>query len=95
VVMPTFFKTNLLESSRGPAVGREAAEQEMEKSKYLVAEVARDVLLLAGAGRFYIVLPRSARMLWRLKRWAPLFFIKRVLTLREKMRAGQANPPPA
>jgi NAD(P)-dependent dehydrogenase (short-subunit alcohol dehydrogenase family) len=95
VVMPTFFKTNLLESSRGPTARRDQAAQEMENSKYVVAEVARDVLLQAGAGRLYIVLPRSARLLWRLKRWAPLFFIKRVLTLREKMRAGQANPPQA
>jgi short-subunit dehydrogenase len=95
VVMPTFFKTSLLESSRGPTAGRELAAQEMEKSKYVVTEVARDVLLQAGAGRLYIVLPRSARILWRLKRWAPLFFIKRVLTLRERMRAEQANPPQA
>jgi NAD(P)-dependent dehydrogenase (short-subunit alcohol dehydrogenase family) len=95
VVMPTFFKTSLLESSRGSSAGRELAAQAMEASKYVVTEVARDVLLQAGAGRLYIVLPRSARWLWRLKRWAPLFFIKRVLALREKMRAGQANPPQA
>ena len=37
----------------------------------------------------------SARMLWRLKRWAPLFFLRRVLALRERIRAAQANPPQA
>ena len=67
----------------------------MQGSDYAAAEVARDVLLQAGAGRLYIVLPGSARMLWRLKRWAPLFFLKRVLALRERMRAAQANPPQA
>jgi NAD(P)-dependent dehydrogenase (short-subunit alcohol dehydrogenase family) len=95
IVMPTYFKTSLLESFRGPPSAREQATQLMEESGYAAAEVARDVLLQAGAGRFYIVLPGSARMLWRLKRWAPLFFLKRVLALRERMRAAQANPPQA
>lgn len=95
IVMPTYFQTSLLESFRGPPSAREQATQLMQGSGYAATEVARDVLLQAGAGRFYIVLPRSARMLWRLKRWAPLFFLKRVLALRERMRAAQANPPQA
>ena len=95
VVMPTFFQTSLLDSFRGPASAREQASQLMQGSGYATADVARDVLLQAGAGRLHIVLPRSARLLWRLKRWAPLFFMKRVLALRERMRAAQANPPQA
>lgn len=95
VVMPTFFQTSLLETFRGPPSAREQAAQLMQGSDYSAADVARDVLLQASAGRLHIVLPRSARMLWRLKRWAPRFFLKRVLTLREKMRAVQANPPQA
>jgi short-subunit dehydrogenase len=95
VVMPTFVPTNLIESFRGPAEARERATQALRDSKYAAVDAARDILLQAAAGRLYIVLPRSARLLWRLKRWAPLFFLKRVLALREKMRAGQANPPQA
>ncbi len=95
VVMPTYFQTSLLETFRGPPAAREQATQLMQGSDYAAADVARDVLLEASAGRLHIVLPRSARMLWRLKRWAPRFFLKRVLTLREKMRAAQANPPQA
>ena len=95
VVMPTFIPTNLLESFRGPLEARERATQVMRDSKYQAGDAARDILLQAAAGHLYIVLPGSARMLWRLKRWAPRFFLKRVLALREKMRAGQANPPQA
>jgi NADP-dependent 3-hydroxy acid dehydrogenase YdfG len=95
VVMPTFVPTNLIESFRGPAEARERATQAMRASRYLATDAARDILLQAGEGGLYIVLPASARMLWRLKRWAPRFFLKRVLALREKMRAGQANPPQA
>jgi short-subunit dehydrogenase len=95
VVMPTFVPTNLIESFRGPAEARERATQALRDSKYAATDAARDILLQAAAGRLYIVLPGSARMLWRLKRWAPRFFLKRVLALRERMRAGQANPPQA
>jgi short-subunit dehydrogenase len=95
VVMPTFVPTNLIESFRGPAEARERANQALRDSKYPAADAARDILLQAAAGRLYIVLPGSARMLWRLKRWAPRFFLKRVLALREKMRAAEANPPQA
>jgi short-subunit dehydrogenase len=86
VVMPTFFKTSLLESFRGPAHSREYAEQVMNASSYDTSQVAQDVLRLAGAGRPYIVLPSSARVLWRLKRWMPRFFLKRVLAMRERAR---------
>lgn len=95
VVMPTYFQTSLLETFRGPPSAREQATRLMQGSDYAAADVARDVLLQASAGRLHIVLPRSARMLWRLKRWAPRFFLKRVLTLREKMMSAQANPPQA
>jgi NADP-dependent 3-hydroxy acid dehydrogenase YdfG len=95
VVMPTFVQTNLLESFRGPAEARERAQQALRDSTYRAADTARDILLQASAGRLHIVLPGSARMLWRLKRWAPLFFLKQVRVLRERMRAGQADPPQA
>ena len=95
VVMPTFVPTNLLESFRGPAEARDRATQAMRDSSYQAVDAARDMLLQAAEGRLYIVLPGSARMLWRLKRWAPRFFLRRVLALREKMRAAQANPPQA
>jgi NADP-dependent 3-hydroxy acid dehydrogenase YdfG len=86
VVMPTFFATNLLETARGTHQGRELAAQLMASSPYQAPDVARDVLLLAGAGRTYIVLPRTARMLWRMKRWAPNWYLKRLLELRDRMR---------
>jgi NADP-dependent 3-hydroxy acid dehydrogenase YdfG len=95
VVMPTYFQTSLLESFRGPAGAREQATQLMQGSNYAAADVARDVLRRASSGALYIVLPGAARALWRLKRWAPRFFLRRVLALRERMRAAQANPPQA
>lgn len=86
VVMPTFIKTSLLESFRGPAQTRAHAEQFMNASNYSASTAAYDLLQLAAAGRPYIVLPASARLLWRIKRWMPRFFLNRVLAMRE--RAG-------
>jgi NADP-dependent 3-hydroxy acid dehydrogenase YdfG len=89
VVMPTFFKTALIETMRGSDASREAAQNAMESSSYTVAQVALDTLAYAGAGEFYIVLPRSARWLWRLKRWMPRRFLKLVAS--ERIRASLGN----
>ncbi|MGH8189077.1 MAG: hypothetical protein ACREUC_21140, partial [Steroidobacteraceae bacterium] len=67
----------------------------MQSSAYRADEIAREVLTLAGSGRLYIVLPASARVLWRLKRWWPRFFLDRVLTLRERTRAEATARPPS
>jgi len=82
VVLPTYFKTALLESARGPDEARVRAAGYMENSGYLVAEVARDVLTFAGAGKLYIPLPKSTRSLWRKKRWMPESFLKHVAKVR-------------
>ena len=68
---------------------RAQATQLMQSSGYSAVEAARDVLTYAGDGRMYIVLPGSARFLWRLKRWAPGVFLRQVVRLRERMRAAQ------
>ncbi len=86
VAMPTFFRSGLLESFRGSQERRLQAEQAMANSTYTVDQVARDVLTRAQAGRTYIVLPGSARWLWRCKRWMPTQFLKSVVALRERMR---------
>lgn len=78
VVMPMFFRSSLLETLRGPDYARERMQHAMQKSEYPVEAAARDLLTEAADGRTYIVLPKSARMLWRMKRWMPLRFLDRV-----------------
>lgn len=89
VVMPTFFKTNLLETARGSEEARTLVAEAMAASPCQAPDVARDILLMAGAGETYIVLPRSARMLWRFKRWAPKAFLRGIVRLREQLRRQQ------
>jgi NAD(P)-dependent dehydrogenase (short-subunit alcohol dehydrogenase family) len=91
VAMPAFFKTNLLESARGPDALQDLAHSMMRRSACSAAQVAREVLGQAGTGRTYIVLPRSIRPWWLLKRWMPGFFFGRIQKKRETLRARLAQ----
>lgn len=84
VVMPTFFRSSLLDSYRGSEAHLEEGRQAMEQASYVSEQVARDVLKHAEAGCIHIVLPRSAKSLWRLKRWMPTTFLKSLLPMRQR-----------
>lgn len=89
VVMPTFFRSSLLETLRGPDHARRHAQQAMQKSEYSVAAAAYDLLTEAADGRTYIVLPKAARMMWRMKRWMPLRFLDRVRHLTQRQPSAE------
>lgn len=88
VVMPTFFRTGLLESFRGPQERRTRAAALMDESKYPATQVAHDLLRFAARGRTYIPLPATARVLWRLKRWMPNVFLRLVTSFRARAAAA-------
>lgn len=87
VVMPTFFRSGLLETLRGPDHARAFAHKAMQRSEYSVEDIARDLLREAAEGSVYIVLPRSARTMWRFKRWMPLRFLDKVSELAQQRSA--------
>jgi NAD(P)-dependent dehydrogenase (short-subunit alcohol dehydrogenase family) len=89
VVMPTFFRTALLESMRAPAETRARAARMMAASNHSADEVAWALLQEAARGKLHVVFPRSARWLWRLKRWAPGLYLKCI----ERIRAATGHQP--
>lgn len=89
VVMPTFFQSSLLETLRGPEYARAFAHKAMQRSEYSVEDVAREALREAADGSVYIVLPRTARTMWRLKRWMPLRFLDRVSQLAQQRSSSR------
>jgi short-subunit dehydrogenase len=89
VVMPTYFTSGLLDTFRGPEWARQAASESMQTSKYTAADVARDALNCAARGDVYIALPKSARALWRMKRWMPNRFLRQIGKLHEAMRGAK------
>lgn len=84
VAMPGFMQTDLLSTARGPERERGAAEQLMKNSNYTAAAGALDILTAAGKGEIHIVVPKTMRHAWRLKRWLPAYFIRRFPALRER-----------
>ncbi|TAF51337.1 MAG: SDR family NAD(P)-dependent oxidoreductase [Sphingobacteriia bacterium] len=77
-IQPTYFKTNIADSARGGEAVRKATQKFIDRSGLDAATVAREILRRAGMGELYIILPKSARTMWRLKRLAPTWFRKKV-----------------
>jgi NAD(P)-dependent dehydrogenase (short-subunit alcohol dehydrogenase family) len=86
VAMPSFMQTQLLSTARGPERERAIAEQLIKNSKYTADACALDILHYVAEGDLYIVLPRSLRKVWRLKRWWPQWFTHKFPHLRERFR---------
>ena len=84
VVMPTFFRSALLETLRGPDHARVMAHTLMQQSEYSAETAAYDLLTESADGRPYIVLPKAARTMWRMKRWMPVRFLDQVRRLAQR-----------
>jgi NAD(P)-dependent dehydrogenase (short-subunit alcohol dehydrogenase family) len=93
VAMPGFFKTHLLDHMRAPPEENAMAHQLMDKSGHDPQEAAGVLLGAAAAGDVYIVWPPEYRMAWRLKRWFPVWFLKRVQAFRDaQLRKAGRRP---
>ncbi len=73
---PTFFKTNIIHSGRGPRDAKRegVASKLMERSKLQAPEVAQAALDAVERGDLYAVPMRDGRMMWRVKRLVPQHF---------------------
>jgi NAD(P)-dependent dehydrogenase (short-subunit alcohol dehydrogenase family) len=93
VVCPTFFKTNIGKSSRGPEgieQVRAMTEKLMDAGKLSAEDVARHALKTADAGDLYAIPMADARWLWRIKRLMPQRFlgIARTAALKQAKKFG-------
>jgi len=83
VVCPSFFKTNLCENFKGTAGMKATATRLMEKAPESAADIATAVFEQAERGVF-LILPTSAeRLRWRLKRWLPGVYFRKLLQMAE------------
>jgi len=73
IVCPGFFRSGLLDTWHftSPVESREAVRR-MKGSRWTAEAVADRVLSAARANRRYVVVGRTARWIWRLKRLAPV-----------------------
>jgi len=93
VAMPGFFRTHLLDHMRAPPEEEALAHRLMDRSGHDPDEAAAALLGAAVAGRTWIVWPREYRLAWRLKRWFPGWFLRRVRTFRDaQLRRADRSP---
>lgn len=91
VVCPTFFKTGILDASRGPSDEdqKDAVRKMMERSKVQAPDVARAAIDGVIANRLYVVPMLDGRTLWAFKRVAPGLFHR--MAARAAARMGIAT----
>jgi short-subunit dehydrogenase len=88
VLCPAFFRTNLLENFHGDPKVRGMASRMMDKSPDTLDTVA-DATYAALQARIFLVLPtKHEPMRWRLKRWFPNWYFKKLVETAGAMRRG-------
>jgi NAD(P)-dependent dehydrogenase (short-subunit alcohol dehydrogenase family) len=92
VICPSFFKTNLVENFRGNPRFRAVATKLMERAGESADDIARAAFEQAEAGVFLVLPTSRERWLWRLKRWLPELYFRKLLTLAEQRGALGARP---
>lgn len=77
-ILPTYFKTNVIQYARGGDIVKKATQLFIDKSGLEADAVAQEILTRAGKKELYIILPKDARKMWFFKRLAPTWFRKKV-----------------
>ena len=91
--MPGFFRTHLLDHMRAPPEENRLAHRIMDNSGHDPDEAALALLAAVAAGELYVVWPPEYRWAWRLKRWFPHWFLKRVQSFRDAQARKAGRPP--
>jgi len=97
VLCPTFFRSNLVRSSRTAVDGalHRAARQLVERSHLSAGDVARAALAAAEGGALHIAPQPDGRWLWRLKRLSPALFQSLAQRVAARMAARAEKHPAA
>ncbi len=75
---PSYFKTNIASGVRGGEKVKKITQYLLDRSGLEPKEIAQEILMRAGNGELYVILPKNARKLWWYKRFSPMRFRKMV-----------------
>ena len=84
VVMPVFFRSNIMQFSRGDQRSTAIGHKMIQKSRISAGQMAHKVLTQSGKNKLYIVEPFEAKFLYALRRWAPGLYNKMKLRFAKK-----------
>lgn len=77
VVMPSFFKTNLMDQLYCNDSGKEKMIRTLfSRSSVPAAKIAGQIIRAMEKNRFYVLPQWDAQLLWRVKRWMPNLYLK-------------------
>jgi NAD(P)-dependent dehydrogenase (short-subunit alcohol dehydrogenase family) len=88
VLCPAFFPTNLTQNWVGNPQLKSFAERMMQKSCDSLDAVADTCVAAIERGRFMILPTRREPMLWRIKRWLPEYYFRRLLAMTRRRSGG-------
>lgn len=89
VICPAFFRTNLLESWQGDPRMKKFGEKMMDHSVDSLDSVADAVFAAQQRGEFLILPTRREPMRWRVKRWFPEYYFRKLRALASGVRGGK------
>jgi NAD(P)-dependent dehydrogenase (short-subunit alcohol dehydrogenase family) len=98
VACPGFFRSTLLDKAKMCSDDqRRFAREQTDRARRTADDVADEILAGVERGRFYLVPKGRVRMIWRLKRWFPEWFLGRVTAMyldgeRKKAEQNQQAP---
>jgi NADP-dependent 3-hydroxy acid dehydrogenase YdfG len=84
VVCPAFFPTNLMDTARAPAADKATAKKFMANATQSADDVAAIVFREILRGTFLILPTKGERGRWRIKRYAPELFFRKLVTMAAK-----------
>jgi NAD(P)-dependent dehydrogenase (short-subunit alcohol dehydrogenase family) len=77
VVMPSFFKTNLMDQLYCTDSGKEKMIRTLfSRSSFPAAKIAANIIRAMEKNRFYVLPQWDARLLWSIKRWMPGLYLR-------------------
>jgi NAD(P)-dependent dehydrogenase (short-subunit alcohol dehydrogenase family) len=90
VLCPSFFQTNLLAGSRfTDKRALKAAESHIRKATLTAEDVADAAIATIESKKLYVVVPGETWRYWLLKRFAPMYYLRKVSVLIN--RAGRSS----
>ena len=93
VVCPSFFRTNLLDTFRGPEAARAIALRAMERSGLSADDVAAQIRAAVGRRQFLLAPHAESRRLLAIKRFAPEWYFRILRKRSARFLAAQAPGP--
>ncbi|MFT4544159.1 MAG: NADP-dependent 3-hydroxy acid dehydrogenase YdfG [Bacteroidia bacterium] len=90
-VMPTFFKTKVMQHARGKKEELEMSKMIFATSELTPERVAKHILKKVGKGRFHIILPADAKFMFFMKRFFPSVLLRMFRHAEKRQGAFRSN----